>query len=78
MIGGPLDEAALLAIAERTGGSYHHASSAGQLRGIYRTLGRSVGWAVRPAEVTGFAGGLAALGLLVAIWLSVRAQPLLS
>ncbi|HLW47446.1 MAG TPA: VWA domain-containing protein [bacterium] len=78
MIGGPLDEATLQAIAERTGGAYHHASSAGELRTIYRTLGRSVGWTVRPVEVTGLAAGLAALGLLFAVWLSVRAQPLLS
>jgi Ca-activated chloride channel homolog len=78
MIGGPLDEATLQSIAERTGGTYHHASSAGELRGIYRTLGRSVGWAVRPSEVTGFVAALAAVGLLVAVWLSVRAQPLLT
>jgi Ca-activated chloride channel family protein len=78
MIGGPLDEATLQGIAERTGGTYHHASSAGELRGIYRTLGRSVGWAVRPSEITALAAGAAGLGLLIALWLSVRAQPLLS
>jgi Ca-activated chloride channel homolog len=78
MIGGPLDEAALQAIAERTGGTYHHASSAGELRSIYRTLSRSVGWAVRPMEVTGLAAGLTAFMLLAAVWAAVRGQPLLS
>ncbi|HEV2283539.1 MAG TPA: VWA domain-containing protein [bacterium] len=78
MIGGPLDEATLQAIAERTGGTYHHASSAGQLKDVYRTVSRSVGWKVRPVEVTGALGAVAALALLAAVALSVRAQPLLS
>lgn len=78
MIGGPLDEATLQAIAERTGGAYRHASSAGQLKDVYRTVSRSVGWKVRPVEVTGALGAVAALALLAAVALSVRAQPLLS
>jgi Ca-activated chloride channel homolog len=78
MIGGPLDEATLQAIAERTGGTYHHASSAGELKKIYRKVSRSVGWRVRPVEVTGALGALAASALLAAVALSVRAQPLLS
>jgi Ca-activated chloride channel family protein len=78
MIGGPLDEATLQAIAERTGGTYHHASSAGQLKDIYRTVSRSVGWKVQPVEITGALGALVALTLLAAVALSVRSQPLLS
>lgn len=77
MIGGPLDEDTLRAIAERTGGTYNYAASARQLRGIYRTLGRSVGWATRPVEVTLFLAAIAAALLLCAIVLSVQAQPLL-
>src|SRR5690348_10596979 len=77
MIGGPLDETTLQAIADRTGGTYHHASSAGQLKDIYHTISRSVGWRVRPVEVTGMFGVLVAAMLLGALVLSVRSQPLL-
>jgi len=78
MIGGPLDEATLQAIADRTGGTYHHASSAGELKDIYRTVSRAAGWKVQPVEVTGAVGALVALALLAAVALSVRSQPLLS
>lgn len=76
MIGGPLDEATLKAIAERTGGTYHHASSAGELKEIYRSVSRSAGWRVQRVEVTGALAGLVALALLAAVVLSVRSQPL--
>jgi len=78
MIGGPLDEATLQGIAERTGGTYHHAASTEELRGIYRTIGRSVGWTVRPVEVTGLLAIVLAALLLAAVVLSVRVQPLLT
>lgn len=78
MIGGPLDEVTLQGIAERTGGTYHHAASAGELRRIYGTISRSVGWAVRPVEVTGLLAVLLAALLLAAVVLSVRTQPLLT
>jgi len=76
MIGGPLDGATLQSIAQRTGATYHHASSAGELKTIYRTITRSVGWKVQPVEVTGALGALVALALLAALALSVRSQPL--
>jgi Ca-activated chloride channel family protein len=78
MIGGPLDEDTLRAIAERTGGTYNYAADTRQLRGIYRTLGRSIGWATRPVEVTLFLAAVVAALLLCAIVLSVQAQPLLT
>jgi Ca-activated chloride channel family protein len=78
MIGGPLDEETLRAIAERTGGTYHHASSSGELKEIYRTVSRRVGWKIRPVEVTGPAGALAGLVYLAAIMVSVWMQPLQS
>ncbi|HKX18507.1 MAG TPA: VWA domain-containing protein [bacterium] len=78
MIGGPLDEATLRGIAEHTGGTYHHASTAGELKQIYRTISRSAGWKVRPVEVTGALGALAASALLAALVMSFRSQPLLS
>lgn len=78
MIGGPLDEATLQAVAQHTGGTYHHTSSAGALRTIYRTLSRSVGWATKPVEVTGILSALVAAVLLAAVLLAVRTQPLIS
>lgn len=78
MIGGPLDETTLRGIAEHTGGTYHHASSAGELKQIYRTVSRSAGWKVQPVEVTGALGALVAFALLAALVMSFRSQPLLS
>lgn len=78
MIGGPLDEATLQSIAGRTGGTYHHAASAGQLREIYSAVSRRVGWKVQPVEITGVLGALVGLALLGALVASVRSQPLLS
>jgi Ca-activated chloride channel family protein len=69
-LGGSLDEVTLRAIAERTGGTYYHASSAEQLRDVYRTLARAVGWERRPQEAGGAAAGLGALALLAALVLS--------
>jgi Ca-activated chloride channel homolog len=78
MIGGPLDEVTLRTIAERTGGTYHHASSAGELKNIYRTVSRSAGWRVQPLEVTGILGALVAAALLAALLLAIRSQPLMT
>jgi Ca-activated chloride channel family protein len=76
VIGGPVDEETLQAIAQRTGGAYSRASSAGHLRDIYRALARSVGWEPRPTEVTGLAAGLGAAALLAALVLSALLHPL--
>jgi Ca-activated chloride channel family protein len=76
VIGGPVDEETLQAVAQRTGGAYYRASSAGHLRDIYRTLARSVGWEPRPTEVTALAAGLGAAALLAALVLSVLLHPL--
>lgn len=69
-LGGGIDEETLQAIAAATGGAYYHASSASQLRDVYRRLARSVGWERRPTEVGAFLAGLAAVllaaGLAVA------------
>jgi Ca-activated chloride channel family protein len=53
VIGGTMDESELRAVAQAGGGTYHHATSAVALRGIYRQLARSVGWERRPDEVSG-------------------------
>lgn len=60
-----LDEETLRGIAETTGGSYYRTTNVGELRRVYRQLGREVGWERRPTEVTAAAAG-AALVLLVA------------
>jgi Ca-activated chloride channel family protein len=76
-IGGPMDEETLQAIASMTGGQYYHSSSAQSLRGVYRTLGRRIGWERRPTEVSAVAAGVALLALLAATALSwLRLSPL--
>lgn len=66
------DAEALMAIAETTGGRYFEARSAGELRSVYRDLGRSLGWTIRPREVSGFVGALAGLLLLGSLAASER------
>lgn len=66
------DEEALKGIATATGGRYYAARSAGQLNTIYRDLGRSLGWTIRPREVTGFLTALAALLVLGSFFASER------
>ncbi len=67
VIGGPLDEDTLRTVATMTGGTYHHASSAQELRTIYKSLARSVGWVVRPTEVSAIAAGLGLTALLAGV-----------
>jgi Ca-activated chloride channel family protein len=66
-----LDEATLQEIAETTGGRYYHATSAAELRRVYRQLSRTIGWESRPTEVSALAAGAAALLLVGAIGMSV-------
>lgn len=76
-IGGPMDEETLQAIASTTGGTYHHASSAKALHGIYRDLARQIGWERRPTEVSAVAAAGAALLMIAAAVLSLAiSQPL--
>lgn len=76
-IGGPMDEETLQTIASMTGGEYYHSSSAQSLHGVYRTLGRRIGWERRPTEVSAVAAGVALLALLAGAALSwLRFSPL--
>jgi Ca-activated chloride channel homolog len=59
----PVDEAALRALAESTGGAAYTAASGEELRSVYADIGSSIGWRTEPREVTPY---LAALGLLTA------------
>ncbi|MDR5682420.1 MAG: VWA domain-containing protein [Armatimonadota bacterium] len=74
-LGGSLDETTLQEIARRTGGAYHHASTASRLHQVYRTLARQVGWERRPVEVSGIVALVAAAALLAAIAASTFTHP---
>ncbi len=58
------DAETLEGVAQTTGGRYYEARTAGELGSVYRTLGRSLGWTVRPREVSGLVAALAGLALL--------------
>ncbi|AFZ69178.1 VWA domain-containing protein [Deinococcus peraridilitoris] len=66
------DAETLQAIARMTGGRYYEARSAGELSGIYRSLGQSLGWTVEPREVSGVVTALAALLLIASLLASER------
>ena len=48
-----LDEETLKAIAQTTAGTYQRVSSTTELSRVYTRLGRSIGWARKPTEVSG-------------------------
>lgn len=59
----PVDTDTMKQIAAGTGGSYHAAASADELRQVYRNLGSQIGYVKKPREVTTWAVGL---GLILA------------
>jgi Ca-activated chloride channel family protein len=64
----PVDEEALAAIAELTGGKSYDAQSTEQLKDVYRGIGSSVGYVTEPRSITGLFIGLAlAAALLTSI-----------
>jgi Ca-activated chloride channel family protein len=67
MIGGPLDDSELQAVARAGGGSYYYASSADALRNVYRRLARMVGWERRPDEVSGVFALVGAVALIASL-----------
>jgi Ca-activated chloride channel family protein len=72
----PADKATLRSIAQETGGSFHAAASADELRDVYRDLGSQIGYTTIRREVTtwlvgtGLLLGFAASGL--ALWWTNR------
>ena len=62
----PVDTAALSAIAEATGGRFYEATSEGELRDVYATIGSSVGFTTEETEVTSWFVGAALLALFAA------------
>jgi Ca-activated chloride channel family protein len=64
------DPETLISIAQTTGGKYFEAKSAGQLNDVFRKLGSSLGWVLRPGEVTHLLATLAGLLLFLSIVVS--------
>jgi Ca-activated chloride channel homolog len=76
VIGGPLDENTLRAVAHHTGGEYFHPTSGPALAGVYKKLARSVSWVSQPAEATAIASALAALIIAVSLTMGFVRHPL--
>jgi len=66
-----LDEPTLREVARMTGGEYHHAGTAEDLRSVYRNLGSRLQVQTRETELTGLFALAAALQLVVAAVLSM-------
>ncbi len=62
-----LDEETLREIAAITDGTYFHASSTHELRRVYRSLGRTIGWERKPTEVSWIAAAAAAVLLVFSL-----------
>jgi Ca-activated chloride channel family protein len=69
------DTPTLMAIAERTGGTYHGAEDADQLRGVFATLPREVATQRQQTEVTWIFAALGALLAATAVAASIRWSP---
>ena len=68
-----LDEPTLREVARVTGGEYHHAGSAEELRSVYQDLGSRLQVQTRDTEITGLFALVSALvalaaGLLSLLW----------
>ncbi len=66
-----LDEETLKEVAAITEGTYFHASSAHELRRVYRNLSRTIGWDQRPTEVSSVVAAAAAVLLVSSVAASV-------
>lgn len=67
-----VDEEALQTVARTTGGEYFKASDAGQLQGVLDDLPKHVDLQERNVEISAGFAGLAALLLLLGLWLAGR------
>jgi Ca-activated chloride channel family protein len=66
-----LDEPTLREVARMTGGEYHHAGTAEDLRGVYRNLGSRLQIQTRDTELTALLASLGAMLVLAAAGLSL-------
>jgi Ca-activated chloride channel family protein len=69
------DEATLKAVATRTGGTYHGATDANQLRKVFRDLPKEVATQKRPSEITWMFALIGALLAAAAVGASMRWSP---
>ena len=67
-----LDEPTLREVARMTGGEYHHAGTAEELRSVYQDLGSRLQVQTRETEITALLALLAAIVVLAAAALSMR------
>lgn len=67
----PADKDTLRHIAKETGGSFHAAATAGQLRDVFRDLGSQIGFTKEPREVTTWLVGTGLLFAFAATGLSL-------
>ena len=66
-----LDEPTLREVARMTGGEYHHAGTAEELRSVYQDLGSRLQVQTRETEITALLAVVAAILVLAAASLSV-------
>jgi Ca-activated chloride channel family protein len=66
-----LDEPTLREVARMTGGEYHHAGSAEELRSVYQDLGSRLQVQTRETEITALLAAIAAILVLAAASLSL-------
>jgi Ca-activated chloride channel family protein len=66
-----LDEPTLREVARMTGGEYHHAGTAEELRSVYQDLGSRLQIQTRETEITALLAVVAAILVLAAAFLSV-------
>ncbi len=67
----PVDTETMKEIAKGTGGSYHSAASADELRAVYHDLGSQIGYTTQHREVTVWAVGVGLILALAAAGLSL-------
>jgi Ca-activated chloride channel family protein len=67
-----LDEPTLREVARMTGGEYHHAGTAEELRSVYQDLGSRLQVQTRETEITALLALVGALLTLAAATLSIR------
>ena len=67
-----LDEPTLREVARMTGGEYHHAGTAEELRSVYQDLGSRLQVQTRETEITALLALAAAILVLAAVSLSMR------
>ncbi len=72
-----LDEAALVSIAEMTGGQYYAATSASELQNVFQNLPTYLVLVTENIEISAYFNALGLLLILLAVYLSLRWNPVL-